>query len=164
MIAEAVIDSSPDEMLALYRQRVRGTSIDGITLLSTDYFNLFNEVIMLLGLVPDLVEEVEAWRFKTYVEHFADSGLGFAHLAIEAYDHTPPESRAEFERIVGLMRMLVEDIQIALRADLDTGNEAAAMAKAAECAEELKHLIGVGSAVANGRNASLDQSAIDRLF
>ena len=39
-------------MYDAYRERVVGTTIDSFTLLSTDYFNSFNEVIMLLGMVP----------------------------------------------------------------------------------------------------------------
>lgn len=164
MIEDAVICRSSADLLEHYRAQVQGTSIGAITLLSTDYFNLFNEVIMLLDLVPDLAEEVDAWRFKSYVEHFEESGLHFAPLAIEAYRHAPEDARDDFDRTVSMMRMLVEDIQEVLREDLAAGRDVAAQAKAAECSAELRRLVSVGSAIANGTEANLGQADIDRLF
>src|SRR5260370_42350893 len=94
-----------------YRSRVAGTTIDGATLLSTDYFNTFNEVIMLLGMLPEMpemIEEIDAWRFRTYEEHFGDSHLPFAVLAIEAYAHLPPAIRDRFEQTLAQMRDTVD--------------------------------------------------------
>src|SRR5258708_25682802 len=99
-------------MYEAYRERVIGTTIDGGTLLSTDYFNSFNEVIMLLGMVPDMPEmlqDVQAWKFRTYEEHFRESGLPFAQLAIEAYAHVPADIRQRFEATVLELRRTVEE-------------------------------------------------------
>ena len=51
-----------------YRARLQGTTIDPNTFLSTDYFNLFNEVIMLFGMLPDMpdmLEEIDLWKVRT---------------------------------------------------------------------------------------------------
>src|SRR5260370_41712609 len=110
-----------------YRSRVAGTTIDGATLLSTDYFNTFNEVIMLLGMLPEMpemIEEIDAWRFRTYEEHFGDSCLPFAAMAIEAYAHVPPAIRDRFERTIAQMRDIVDEARgilgpLADKAELD---------------------------------------------
>ena len=46
------------EFLAL-QQRVKGSNIDETTLLATDYLNHFNEIVMLLEMVPDMPEMLE---------------------------------------------------------------------------------------------------------
>src|ERR1700722_12776120 len=112
-------------MFDRYRERVSGTTIDSSTLLSTDYFNLFNEVIMLLGMLPDMpdmLDEVSAWQFKTYAQHFAESGLAFAPLAIEAYPHAPAAALASFEQTIEKMRSMIEEAKLALRAELAAGD------------------------------------------
>ena len=66
---------------AAWADRLQGTNINGTTLLATDYLNHFNEVIMLIEMVPDMpdiIEDVLAWEPKTYVRHFADSMKGSA--------------------------------------------------------------------------------------
>src|SRR5467141_888260 len=101
MIPAAILRRRERTMYDEYRARVAGTTIDGGTLLSTDYFNTFNEVIMLLGMLPEMpemIEEIDAWRFRSYAEHFSDSHLPFAALAIEAYAHVPPAIGDRFEQ------------------------------------------------------------------
>ena len=47
-----------------------------MTGLSTDYLNHFTEAIMLLemaGELPECLDDLRAWRPKTYTEHFATS-------------------------------------------------------------------------------------------
>ena len=113
------------KMFEHYRERVRGTTIDSSTLLSTDYFNLFNEVIMLLGMLPDMpdmLDEVVAWQYKTYSQHFAESGLAFAPLAIEAYPHAPPALLMSFEQNTEKMRSTVEEAKRVLGDELAAGD------------------------------------------
>src|SRR6266481_5092137 len=112
MIPAAIMRRRESAMYDEYRTRVAGTTIDDGTLLSTDYFNSFNEVIMLLGMLPDMpdmIDDIKAWRFITYEEHFRASGLPFAGLAIEAYAHVPPEVRDRFERTVEAMHATVDE-------------------------------------------------------
>ena len=79
-----------------YRRLVAGTTINGTTLLSTDYLNHFNEFVMMLELtadMPDMAADIADWQPKSYAQHFADSGFSHADLAIAAYDHAPREFR-----------------------------------------------------------------------
>ena len=73
--------------MAVWAERLQGTNINTSTLLATDYLNHFNEVIMLIEMVPDMtdiIEDVLAWQPRPYVQHFADSGFQDQDLAIEA--------------------------------------------------------------------------------
>jgi hypothetical protein len=153
--------------LELYRERVKGTTIDAGSLLSTDYFNLFNEVTMLLGLLPDMpemMEEIEVWHFKSYEEHFRASGLAFAPLAIEAYAYVPAPLREQFDQTIEIMRQTVEEAQHALRELIDAGQHAALGRKSADYSRQLRDLVEMGSAIVHSHEGSLDQSAIDELF
>lgn len=154
-------------MYETYRERVKDTTIDSGTLLSTDYFNLFNEVIMLLGMVadmPDLLDEIGAWQFKTYAEHFEGSGLAFASLAIEAYDHVPPRTKAQFEEVIAEMRATIDAAQAELGTLRDQGDAEMLAVRATDYSMLLQQLVDRGSAVIHGRESSLDQSAVDELF
>jgi hypothetical protein len=150
-----------------YRELVAGTTIDGGTLLSTDYFNSFNEVIMLLGMVPELpmmLEEVQAWRFRSYEEHFRESGLPFASLAVEAFAHVPPETRERFDATVREMRQTVEEARAKLRPTEDEAELERVKLGAIEYSMRLQGLVDAGSAIVHGSQGSLDQSAVDDLF
>ena len=99
-----------DPLTAALRARAVGTNVNPQTLLATDYLNHFNEVVMLLEMVPDmpeLVEELRAWAPKTYVDHFRDSTVADRDLAVEAYDHAPARFREPFERTVVQMNKVM---------------------------------------------------------
>ena len=147
-------------------ERLQGTSINPKTFLSTDYFNHFNGVIMILDMLPDLPElmpEVEAWSFVTYPEHFDRSGLSIAELAKEAYRHCPEAIRAGFEDLVGEMRQAVEQARAELRSLTALGTERFA-ALARQSAAQLQCYVVQGSSLINGTNAAPDQADIDALF
>ena len=150
-----------------YQTRVAGTTIDGATLLSTDYFNSFNEVIMLLGMLPDMpdmIEDIRAWRFFTYEEHFNASGLPFAALAIEAYAHAPPEVRERFERTVAEMRETIDEARETLGSLATTATLDHFKHSAVDYSMRLQALVDTGSAIVHGAGETSDQDAIDALF
>src|SRR3546814_4894183 len=69
-----------------YRLLVRGKNINQNTLLATDYLNHFNEIIMLLELLPSMPEcyaDAAEWRPKSYAAHFRDRCFSAAELAIQ---------------------------------------------------------------------------------
>ena len=150
-----------------YRSRVAGTTIDGATLLSTDYFNTFNEVIMLLGMLPEMpemIEEIDAWRFRTYEEHFGDSHLPFAVLAIEAYAHVPSAIRDRFEQTIAQMRDTVDEARGILGPLAGQGEFDRFKLSAIDYSMRLQALVDTGSAIMHGADQISDQSAIDALF
>ena len=150
-----------------YAQKVAGTNIDPRSLMSTDYFNHFSTVIMLLSMLPDspdLLEEIDAWEFLDYVGHFKASGLDFAPLAIEAYPYAPENLRKQFESKVQEMKMFVEVSRLGLRQLLTQNHPEKFKDMAIRISRELQNMVDAGGAIVHGHDASLDQSAIDKLF
>ena len=109
----AIIDGIPQDELRdflAWRQQVRGTNISDKTLLATDYLNHFNEIVMLIEMVPDMpdmLEECLLWQPKSYQEHFEQSGFSDKALAIAAYDHVPSKFRRPFEDTISHMQLVV---------------------------------------------------------
>ena len=90
--------------------RIKGTNINEVSFLATDYLNHFNEIVMILDMIPDmtdLLEEARAWQPKSYKDHFRDSAFTERDLAIEAYDAAPAEYREMFEETVHCLNRLV---------------------------------------------------------
>lgn len=91
-----------EERHGLCPVEIASANINPDTLLATDYLNHFNEVIMLFEMLPDMpdcLEDIEAWRPKTYIEHFADSGFQGKELAITAYKHASRSATRHFEDV-----------------------------------------------------------------
>jgi hypothetical protein len=122
---------------------------------------------MLLDMLPDapeLLEEVEQWRFYTYVEHFQSSGLDFATLAIEAYAYAPADLKAVFEAKIAAMRGFVEDIARTLRHLYDAQEMETFAQFATQTVALLRMMQSEGNALIHGRGETLAQSAIDDMF
>ena len=93
-----------------YRRLVANTTINKKTLLSTDYLNHFNELTMLVDMLPDMpemMEEVTFWHPKTYQQHFQDSVFTHKDLACYAYDHAPLAYKIPFEKNIVMMNDLI---------------------------------------------------------
>lgn len=149
------------------QEQVVGTNIDPRSLLCTDYFNHFNEVIMILNMLPgcpEMLDEIDKWDYKTYREHFEASGLHWGPLAIECYEAAPAEQRDRFEKLTTQMSMLVVETRIKLRQALENGE----MDKFADMAllhsMQLQGMVDDGGAIVHGYQKALDQSGIDALF
>ena len=101
------------------RAHTEGTNINQKTLLATDYLNHFNEVIMLLEMLPtapaELAAELANWQHKSYEEHFIHSGFREKDLAIAAYKHAPLDIRNAFDSVTddlsGELSGLLNDVQ-----------------------------------------------------
>ena len=64
---------------------LEGTNIHPDTLLATDYLNHFNEIAMMiemLPMMPDAIEDIGGWELLSYQDHFRISGLRDADMAI----------------------------------------------------------------------------------
>jgi len=149
------------------RLLVRGKNVHAETLLATDYLNHFNEVVMLMEMIaamPDCLEDLRAWRPKTYAEHFRDSSFTDRELAVLAYENAPPQYRVPFDQTVERLNRVVvdgiEDIAEAIaegkpeRVD-HTANGAASCARA---------LIDVANGIIHGHHDVADQSQIDAMM
>lgn len=92
----------------------QGTPVDPITGLATDYLNHFNEVIMILEMLPmapELFEEIAAWQPASYEDHFKRSGFSDWQDVVAAYEAAPAEYRAPFDETAAeLSRLLAGTI------------------------------------------------------
>ncbi|MQX35103.1 hypothetical protein GHC57_01075 [Roseospira navarrensis] len=149
------------------RARVQGTNISPDTLLATDYLNHFNEIIMMLDMVPDmpdLVEECAEWQPKTYSAHFAGSTFRDKDLAIEAYEHCPPAYREPFDATIAQMDALALSTVAAMQDSVANGDTEAVALQASTASRALQRLMDMASAIIHGASTTMDQSEIDAIL
>lgn len=159
------LNADADPAYEAFRGRVTGTNINEQTLLATDYLNHFNEIIMLLEMVPDMpdmLEECRAWRPKSYPEHFSDSSFSDKDLAVEAYGHVPDRFKQPFEQTIGQMNELVMRTMDRMQDCLDDPD--VLRERAVGASRALQRLIDVASAIIHGNQVALHQDEIDRLL
>ena len=146
---------------------VKGKNINRETLLATDYLNHFNEIVMLLDLVPTMpecIEDAKAWAPKSYQDHFLDSAFTDKDLAILAYYNAPRRFREPFDEAVADMNELVAEGVAAIVQSLAAGEPDHIDFTVSEVSRKLQSGIALCSAIISGHAAKFDQSAVDALF
>ncbi|WP_210413826.1 hypothetical protein [Luteithermobacter gelatinilyticus] len=159
--------SSENTAYLEFQKKVSGQNINPQTLLATDYLNHFNEVHMLLEMLPDMpecLEDVQHWSPKSYQEHFRDSVFQAKDLAIEAYEHAPDEHRLPFEKIVQRMDALILQTvaQVSAAVAEKNGTELHKIIK--NYSPKMQKLIDECSAIINGARPVVHQEDIDSYF
>ena len=131
-----------------YRLLVRGKNINENTLLATDYLNHFNEIIMLLEMVPSMpecYEDAAEWQPKSYAQHFRDSCFSDAELAILAYENAPPNYRQAFDAIISQMDQLVLASLPKIKALIEAGEEGPLQSGVESVTRRLQRFVDVAS-------------------
>ncbi|SNY92426.1 hypothetical protein SAMN04515647_2699 [Cohaesibacter sp. ES.047] len=158
-------------------QALRAANINPDTLLATDYLNHFNEVLMLIEMLPampDCAEDVFSWQPMSYADYFEQSTFKEKTLAIELYDEVSPEVKKLFEDLIGRIDEnvfgLIERISN-LNGDL---SGASYESLAFSASTEIRPLIDKASALVNASAGTTDwmlaidhptaQDEVDRLF
>ena len=138
-------------------------NINPVTGLSTDYLNHFTEVLMALEMVadvPECLDDVRAWRPKTYTEHFAASRFTHRDNVIRLYQAADPDLRKQVDKVSDtLNRLLVKARDTVLR---DPKTVAARPAAAQPLIAELAGLMN-GTTGDSGERLD-SQAAIDAMF
>lgn len=151
-----------------YRQRVQGTNISAQTLLATDYLNHFNEIVMLLDMLPDMpdmIEECKLWQPKSYKDHFADSSFRDKQLAIEAYDRVPSVYRIPFEATIGQLSQLITEGVDRIDAEIAGGAGPEQLQESCRVlARAAQALMDCASSIIHGSNRAMGQQEIDGLL
>jgi len=86
--------------------------------IANDYLNLFNEIVMLieqLPSMPELMDDLLAWRPTSYHDYFTRSPLPGSHSAIEVYEQLDRAFRASFETIVAELDRQATGAVVAIR-------------------------------------------------
>ncbi len=150
-----------------YRLLVRGKNINENTLLATDYLNHFNEIIMLLEMVPSMPEcydDAAEWQPKSYAQHFRDSCFSDAELAILAYENAPENYRHAFDATVEQMDRLVIESLPRVKALIDAGDQGRLEDSVQSLTRKLQSFVDVASSIINGNMDTLDQTQIDKVM
>jgi len=159
--------ASPDAAYEDMCRRVAGNNIHEETLLATDYLNHFNEVIMLLEMLPDmpdLLDEVKAWQPKSYEQHFTDSGLSIGELAIAAYALAPPRHKVPFDQTVGQMDRVVLNAIERLEQARNAEDVQSLRLIARGTTHALQRLNEAASGIIHGSEQTMEQADIDALL
>lgn len=150
-------------------------NINPHTRLATDYLNHFNNVVMVLELVPDMpdmAEEVLGWAPASYEEYFRASHFRERDLAVAAYHAADHGIRDEFDAaITHLDCVMAEAMQLIER---DPTEAVVAQRIRDIVNDRLKPGIAAASAIVNGAplltspmheaGESEAQAAVDELF
>lgn len=150
-----------------FQGKVAGKNINSQTLLATDYLNHFNEVHMLLDMLPmmpDCLEDICQWAPKSYQEHFRDSVFTEKDLAIEAFAHSPDEYRLPFEQTVAQMDDLVLQTTCRVEKEIDQNNSEGLQKIIDAYSPRMIALIEKCGAIINGAKHMTHQDSIDDYF
>lgn len=163
LLLEGIAPDERDDYLA-WRDRVRGTNISEKTLLATDYLNHFNEIVMLIEMIPDMpdmAEDCYAWVPKSYQEHFRDSGFSDKELAIEAYNHVPAKFRQPFEDSIAQINQVVRHALDRMAQDIAEGDGERLRFDCQQSAEMIHRIIQVANGIIHGAAHVMEQGEID---
>ncbi len=156
-----------DTVYEAMREKVQDSNLDPTTFLATDYLNHFNEVVMLLEMIPDMPEildEAKDWQPKSYKDHFVDSTIADREIAIEAYDAVPNIYKEPFETTIGQINTTIASAIVSLERDLEGGNIDLLRENATSLSRIIQRLMDTASAIIHGSAEALDQSEIDDLL
>ncbi len=174
MTAEQHDMTGPTPLLGegiLSPEALRAANINPVTGLATDYLNHFNEVMMLMEMLPDMpdcAEDVLDWAPADYTEHFTNSGFKDKELAVLAYQAAPHPVRAQLVTVVLQIEAEVRRAQDMLCVEASPPVCQAVAALATEC---IKPVIIAASGAIHGQVEDADdyrdegvQAGVDALF
>lgn len=156
----------------LAAEKLEQANINSKTGLATDYLNHFNEVVMLLEMLPampDCAADVLEWEPADYESHFENSSFSDRRLAIMAFHAAPVQLRTHLEDRVAQINAAVCEAQTMLRETPDPSLVAGEIANMATY--KIKPLISKASGVIHGHvlgSTQLEgdeaQAEIDAMF
>ncbi|MEM7169458.1 MAG: hypothetical protein AAF530_04780 [Pseudomonadota bacterium] len=153
--------------LAFSIDRLKAANVNPDSFLATDYLNHFNEIIMLMELIPsmpDCLEDARAWQPKTYQEHFQDSGLADAELIIQAYEKAPEAYRRPFDAAVTELNNRIAYGLTILEGKLAADKVESLDAWGDTIMSKLNRSVESLSAMINGSLPSNDQGEVDSII
>lgn len=168
--AKVIAADQDQEMTPEYlelKARARNSNLDPETLLATDYLNHFNEIVMLLEMVPDmpeLMEEVRAWRPKSYVDHFRDSTIADRELAMTAYPHVLPVYRGPFDRTTEQLNILIASAVERMDKYIEAGDTDMLRETTGVMSRMIQRLLDTASGIIHGATTTMAQEAIDAII
>jgi hypothetical protein len=81
--------------------------------IANDYLNHFNEALLLIenlpALLPEMIDEMLAWRPVGYREYFTNSPLPGSVATLQIYDTLDDDFRSDFESMVLILNKIVTE-------------------------------------------------------
>lgn len=137
---------------------MQGKNISEKTLLATDYLNHFNEIIMILEMVPTMTEcfeDAKSWRPMSYADHFRTSCFADKDLAILAYENAPDRYRVPFDdTIEGMNRRILHGLA-EIEVMIDQGDSGPIEFAVGDLCGALRDLVDRASAIIHGHDDAL---------
>jgi hypothetical protein len=130
---------------------------------ATDYLNHFNEIVMMLEMVPelpDMLDDVMTWEPRSYAEHFASSSFHERDLAVAAYRAAPTDLRAALDETADILSNMLLSARAALALPIDAGTRAGLCA---EVVHEMKPVLACAGGIINGQFVPPAEDADDDL-
>jgi hypothetical protein len=165
-MSDQLTNPSIDHDLAYLDAKVlAAANINPLTGLATDYLNVFNEAVMLFGLLaemPDMLEDLKNWEPLTYEEHFARSGFQAKELAILAYQHSNPATKGPFDKLSLELGRLLQGAIVHAEAAIKGGEDISDFVT--ETSFGLQSAIMMLDSMVHGGHMGGAQDDIDALF
>lgn len=143
-------------MIDHFRSHVPGTTINETTLLASDYFNHFHELVKLLEAASSepsrAAEDLLGWRPVSYEEHFSQSGFRDKSLEVAAYRGAPPKIRARFDEALAQLQSEAVAIIAEMAFELKGRNKRRMRDRCAAAVERLRILTDAAKAIALGES------------
>lgn len=86
--------------------KLSAANINPDSFFATDYLNHYNEIVMLMEMLPDMpdmLEEALEWKPKSYPDHFSESQFQAKDLAVEAFYAAPTQAREALDAVCSLL-------------------------------------------------------------
>jgi len=149
------------------RARIADANINQQSLLATDYLNHFNEVAMILEMLPDMpdfVEDVKSWSLKSYKQHFEESTFSDKELAIAAYDCVPTTYLIAFESAVRYTARLIRDSIPTIESAIETSEREHIELATRDICGKIEASMSTMRSIVNGELSTLEQDDIDQML
>ena len=141
-------------------------NINPVTGLSTDYLNHFTEALMALEMaadIPECLDDLKAWRPKSYADHFEQSRFKNRAVVIDFYRVAEPALRRQVDWLSDAINgLLIEAIETATDPAAVAATAQHATAAVRPLMAELADLINGTADKPVERRSS--QAAIDAMF
>ena len=107
--------------------------------IANDFLNQYNEILLLVEnlpvLLPEMIEDLLAWKPRNYEEYFQSSPLAGGHLAIEIYQALDGAFKERFEAQIAKINVLASKAIIVIGNQLHEPDEMRAQDIEAFCEE-----------------------------
>jgi hypothetical protein len=154
-----------DDFEYLDKEMLAKANISPKTGFATDYLNVFNEAIMLFGLLgdmPEMIEELVIWEALSYEEHFRRSNFHAKDLAIAVYRLIPSSRKAPFDEMSIELGHMVHDAIKDAEKIINNGGDLQDFCT--ETCFALQSVAMMLDGMIHGRAAESAQSDVDAMF